>query len=557
MTINVLLDVNIVLDLLLKRGPYYYKKVELFAFLRQKEYPLFFAACALPSLEYIHTKEIKRLTDEGLIKSNILPRELARQQLSRFLEAIKIAPSLGSHWRRIPEDHPDREDGLISLSSAELPGPTFIWTNDEDFYPAVSEIAFGDGLALQQYLENEAQKNLSFVDLGHQQSIIRENLEEGIFRVLKHGNYIMGPEVKELEQKLASYVGIKHAIGCASGTDALLMALMAYGVGPGDAIFTTPFTFIATAEVISLLGATPVFVDIDPATFNIDPAKLALAIQAVKANDHSRHPLPKAKANILSPRAGEGQGKGVGLRPRGIIPVDLFGLPADYDRINAIAKDYGLFVIEDAAQSFGAEYKGKKACALAEITCTSFFPAKPLGCYGDGGMCFTDNDELAAALDSIRVHGKGSHKYDNARIGINGRLDTLQAAILLSKFAIFSEEVQLRQEVANRYAALLAPHSSLLTPHVTAGYKSAWAQYSVLAKDEAHRADLLKRLQEAKIPSAIYYPKPLHLQTAFAFLGYAPGAFLVSENAANRIFSLPMHPYLTIADQERIISALT
>jgi len=235
MTINVLLDVNIVLDLLLKRGPYYYKKAELFAFLRQKEYPLFFAACALPSLEYIHTKEIKRLTDEGLIKSNILPRELARQQLSRFLEAIKIAPSLGSHWRRIPEDHPDREDGLISLSSAELPGPTFIWTNDEDFYPAVSEIAFGDGLALQQYLENEAQKNLSFVDLGHQQSIIRENLEEGIFRVLKHGNYIMGPEVKELETKLATYVGAKHAIGCASGTDALLMALMAYSVGPGDA----------------------------------------------------------------------------------------------------------------------------------------------------------------------------------------------------------------------------------------------------------------------------------------------------------------------------------
>jgi len=555
MTINVLLDVNIVLDLLLKRGPYYYKKAELFAFLRQKEYPLFFAACALPSLEYIHTKEIKRLTDEGLIKSNILPRELARQQLSRFLEAIKIAPSLGSHWRRIPEDHPDREDGLISLSSAELPGPTFIWTNDEDFYPAVSEIAFGDGLALQQYLENEAQKNLSFVDLGHQQSIIRENLEEGIFRVLKHGNYIMGPEVKELEQKLASYVGIKHAIGCASGTDALLMALMAYGVGPGDAIFTTPFTFIATAEVISLLGATPVFVDIDPKTYNIDPEKLGKAIIALKSNDPSFHPLPKSKAILPSPLAGEGQGEGAGLHPRGIIPVDLFGLPADYDAINGIAKDHGLFVIEDAAQSFGAVYKGKRAGALADVACTSFFPAKPLGCYGDGGMCFTDNDELAAALDSIRVHGKGSHKYDNARIGINGRLDTLQAAILLAKFDIFPDEVQLRQEVANRYTALL-DGASVRPPHIPPDNLSAWAQYSVLAKDEAHRADLLKSLQEAKIPTAIYYPKPLHLQTAFAFLGYAPGAFPVSENVANRIFSLPMHPYLTEQGQTKIAEAI-
>jgi len=291
---------------------------------------------------------------------------------------------------------------------------------------------------------------LDFIDLKTQQRRIKEQLDANIQKVLAHGSYIMGPEVKELEQKLASYVGIKHTIGCASGTDALLMALMAYGVGPGDAIFTTPFTFIATAEVISLLGATPVFVDIDPVTFNIDPAKLALAIQAVKANNPSLHPLP------LTPNA-------LPLTPRGVIPVDLFGLPADYDAINAIASDHGLFVIEDAAQSFGAVYKGKRAGALADVACTSFFPAKPLGCYGDGGMCFTDNDELAAALDSIRVHGKGSHKYDNARIGINGRLDTLQAAILLAKFDIFPEEVQLRQNVANRYTALLTPHPSLLT----------------------------------------------------------------------------------------------
>jgi UDP-2-acetamido-2-deoxy-ribo-hexuluronate aminotransferase len=242
MTMNVLLDINVVLDLLLRRGSDYQGKAEGFAFLRQKECPLFFAACALPSLDYIHTREIKRLVDEGLIKSNIAPRELAKQQLSRFMAAIQIAPSLGSHWRRIPEDHPDREDGLISFAAAELPGPTFIWTNDADFSPAVSEIVFGDYLSLQRSLDDATQRNLPFVDLGHQQIIIRENLEEGIFRVLKHGHYIMGPEIRELETKLATYVGVKHAIACASGTDALLMALMALNIGSGDAVFTTPFT---------------------------------------------------------------------------------------------------------------------------------------------------------------------------------------------------------------------------------------------------------------------------------------------------------------------------
>jgi dTDP-4-amino-4,6-dideoxygalactose transaminase len=386
---------------------------------------------------------------------------------------------------------------------------------------------------------------MDFIDLKTQQKRIKETLDANIQKVLAHGNYIMGPEVKELEAKLGAYVGAKHAISCASGTDALLMALMAYGVGPGDAIFTTPFTFIATAEVISLLGATPVFVDIDPKTYNIDPEKLEKAIIALKSNNPFRHPLPNVKLKT----------ENVTLSPKGIIPVDLFGLPADYDAINKIAKEHGLFVIEDAAQSFGAEYKGKRSCSLADVACTSFFPAKPLGCYGDGGMCFTDNDELAAALDSIRVHGKGSHKYDNARIGINGRLDTLQAAILLAKFDIFPEEVQLRGEVAKYYTALL-DGASIRPPHIPPDDLSAWAQYSVLAKDEAHRPALMKRLQEAKIPSAIYYPKPLHLQTAFAFLGYAPGTFPVSEDAANRIFSLPMHPYLVGSDQELIIGAL-
>ena len=288
---------------------------------------------------------------------------------------------------------------------------------------------------------------MQFVDLAYQQQRIKNQLDTRIQAVLAHGNYIMGPEVKELEDKLAAYVGAKHAIGCASGTDALLLALMAYGVGPGDAVFTTPFTFIATAEVISLLGATPVFVDIDPQTFNLDPAKLELAIQALKQNDQSIYPLPRSNS-ILDPRSSPLKRSAPptsDLQPRGIIAVDLFGLPADYDTINSIAKSHGLLVIEDAAQSFGANYKGKKACALADIACTSFFPAKPLGCYGDGGMCFTDDDTLAEVIKSLRVHGKGGHKYDNVRIGINGRLDTLQAAILLAKFEIFPEEVDTSQ----------------------------------------------------------------------------------------------------------------
>lgn len=384
---------------------------------------------------------------------------------------------------------------------------------------------------------------MDFIDLKTQQSRIQETLNNNIQKVLNHGNYIMGPEIKQLETKLADYTGTKHAISCASGTDALLMALMAYGIKPGDAIFTTPFTFIATAEVISLLGATPVFVDIDPKTFNIDPAKLTLAIKALKTNDSSIYPLP------LIPGI-------TNLTSRGVIPVDLFGLTADYDAIAPIAKEYELFVIEDAAQSFGARYKNKMACSFGDIGCTSFFPAKPLGCYGDGGMCFTNDDQLAEVMESVRVHGKGGHKYDNIRIGINGRHDTLQAAILLAKFDIFPEEVKLRQTVAQRYTDLISNYQSIITPYLPSEAQSAWAQYSLLAKDEDHRTALLAKLQNNKIPSAIYYPKPLHMQTAFAYLGYKKGDFPVSEDCASRIFSLPMHPYLEEQDQKKIAEVI-
>ena len=379
---------------------------------------------------------------------------------------------------------------------------------------------------------------MQFIDLKAQQKRIHAQLMENISRVLEHGQYILGPEIKELEKKLGDHVGVKHAVSCASGTDALLMALMAYGVGPGDAIFTTPFTFVATAEVISLLGATPVFVDIEPDTFNMDPDRLGDAVAALKERNPGKHPLPKGLEKLTA---------------RGNIAVDLFGQCADYGRINRVAKEHGLFVIEDAAQSFGAEQDSAKACSLADMAATSFFPAKPLGCYGDGGMVFTNDDGLAMKLDSIRVHGKGSDKYDNVRIGINGRCDTLQAAILLAKFAVFPEEITLRQEVASRYNNLLGPIGGITCPVVRPGNLSAWAQYSVLC---GNRDAALDALKEARIPTAVYYPKPLHVQGAYAYLRYRAEDFPVSMKSAAGIFSLPMHPYLEAQDQAMIADVI-
>ena len=379
---------------------------------------------------------------------------------------------------------------------------------------------------------------IQFIDLRAQQQRILARVQENISRVLAHGQYIMGPEIRDLEERLAGYAGVRHAVSCSSGTDALLMALMAYGVGPGDAIFTSPFTFVATAEVISLLGATPVFVDIEPDTFNIDPDQLEKAITALENKDPQIHPLPKGFESLM---------------PRGVIPVDLFGQPADYDRINTLAAHKGLFVIEDAAQSFGAEYKGKKACSLADVGATSFFPAKPHGCYGDGGMVFTDDDTLFDKMASVRVHGKGSDKYDNVRIGINGRCDTLQAAILLAKFEIFPEEMDMRQVVANRYTSALKENPHIQTPLVREGSLSAWAQYSLVSEK---KDSILSALKKAGIPTAVYYPKPLHLQGAYAYLGHKPGDYPVSEDKAEKIFSLPMHPYLTETEQRQITEVI-
>jgi UDP-2-acetamido-2-deoxy-ribo-hexuluronate aminotransferase len=374
---------------------------------------------------------------------------------------------------------------------------------------------------------------MEFIDLKKQYERIKPRIHDRINEVLRHGKFIMGPEVAELERQLASFVGCKYCVSCANGTDALLLSLMAHEIGPGDAVFTTPFTFIATAEVICLLGATPIFVDIDPDTYNIDPKKLQTTIE-------------ETKSGIV-----RGAGFAKNLTPKGIIPVDLFGLPAEYDTINRIAKQHGLFVLEDAAQSLGGSYRGKKVGNLADIAATSFFPAKPLGCYGDGGAIFTNDEAMADRLRSLREHGKGSHKYDNVRIGINGRLDTLQAAILLPKLEVFDSEIKERQGVAGRYTNAFKGMAKV--PHIPDGLLSAWAQYSlVIDKRDAY----LNKLKELGIPTAIYYPRPLHLQTAFSRLGYRQGDFPVAEHTSERIFSLPMHPYLDLADQDRVIEAV-
>lgn len=367
--------------------------------------------------------------------------------------------------------------------------------------------------------------SIAFVDLAAQFSRLEAEIRAAIDRVLKHGKFILGPEVSELEERLAAFAGVEHAVTCSSGTDALLMSLIAYDVGPGDAVFTTPFTFIATAEVISLIGATPVFVDIDPRTFNIDPALFETAVERIEA---------------------EGR-----LHLRGVIPVDLFGLPADYDALRQVTEGRDLFILEDAAQSFGALYKGRRAGALGDVAATSFFPAKPLGCYGDGGAVLTDDDALAARLESIRVHGKGTDKYDNVRIGLNARMDTLQAAIVLAKLQAFAEELEARQRVAERYTRGLS--AVVETPWVPDGLTSAYAQYSILSEQ---RANIMAALKAEHIPSAIYYAKPLHLQGAFANLGHQEGDFPVAERTSQRIFSLPMHPYLRDDEMGGIVNVI-
>lgn len=369
--------------------------------------------------------------------------------------------------------------------------------------------------------------SIAFIDLAAQQARIKDKIDARIQAVLAHGKYIMGPEVKELEEALCDFSGAKHCVSCANGTDALQLAVMALGARVGDAVFCPSFTFAATAEAVYVLGASPVFVDIDPNTYNIDPASLRRAIAYAKEK---------------------------GLTPRGIIPVDLFGLPADYEAIEAIAKEEGLWIIADSAQGFGASYKGRKTGTFGDITTTSFFPAKPLGCYGDGGAIFTDNENLAKHMDSLRVHGKGTHKYDNERIGVNSRLDTIQAAILLEKLVIFEDEIERRQEVAQRYTAALSNHFQ--TPLVPDGYTSVWAQYTLSVLDGDDRDAVMAKAKAAGVPTVVYYPRPLHQQTAYAKAFSDPVGLMESEAAAKRVFSLPMHPYLDEAAARSVIGVI-
>lgn len=367
-------------------------------------------------------------------------------------------------------------------------------------------------------------KQIPFIDLAAQQERIRPLIDAAIAQVLAHGRYILGPEVGELEEALAEFCGAKHCITTSSGTDALLMPLMAWGIGQGDAVFVPTFTFVATAEVVALTGATPVLVDVDEDSFNMDPASLEAAIETTSSS---------------------------GLVPRAVIPVDLFGQPADYESIAAVAQAQNLRLLADSAQSFGATSRGRSAGSIGDAAATSFFPAKPLGCYGDGGAVFTNDDELADILRSLRGHGGGRDKYDNIRVGINGRLDTIQAAILLEKLKIFPDELERRQFVADRYASGL--DGAVITPSIQDDFQSAWAQYTVRVGD---RDTLAATCKSANIPTAIYYPTPLHKQTAYAQFPTAPDGAPVSETLAREVLSLPMHPYLEPAVQDRIIDVI-
>jgi len=366
-----------------------------------------------------------------------------------------------------------------------------------------------------------------FIDLAAQRRRLGNSIDQAVGRVLAHCQFINGPEVTELEAALAAFTGARHVVSCASGTDALLMVLMAMDVGPGDAVLCPSFTFCATGEAVALAGATPVFVDVDEATFNMDTASLRRGIATAKQR---------------------------GLQPRAVIPVDLFGQSADHDAIAEIATAEGLFVLDDAAQGFGASYKERRLGTFGLATATSFFPAKPLGCFGDGGAIFTDDTGLAERLRSIRVHGQGSDKYDNVRLGLTGRLDTIQAAVLIEKLRIFEDEIAARNEVAERYARGLG--NVVTVPHLASGCASVWAQYTIRLPAAVDRDGFAAALKARGVPTAIYYTRSMHQQTAYRNFPVADGGLPVSESLSCDVISLPMHAYLDEPTQERVIKAV-
>jgi len=526
---DLVLDINVAVDICTKRQPFYRDADLATGKCLEEGGRLWLYAGSVQTLEYVTRDEFQR---SFLIEG----RPLTARQLQHHARRVLKAFSSDKQWlAALAEegsvfDSPDPEDEQLILSLGRFaPGTIKLLTRDEPLRRRYPDLT----ITPQEYLREPMQpKGMDFVDLAAQQDRFRPGLEFNLHRVLHHGHYILGPEVRELEDRLAAYTGAKHCITVASGTEALLISLMALGIGPGDEVITTPFTFVATAEVIVLVGATPVFVDIEPDTCNIDATLIEARITA------------KTKA---------------------IMPVSLYGQPADMDAINAIAARHGgIPVIEDAAQSFGAEYKGQKSCNLSTLGCTSFFPSKPLGCYGDGGAIFTNDDALAQACREIRVHGQ-SKRYVHTRIGVGGRMDTLQCAIVLAKLDRFDQEIAQRQAVARRYHELFATEEHGSTPNrkqrsvnfrvlpwPKSDRTSVFAQYSILVQD---RDALQARLRAAGIPVAVHYPVPLNEQPAYAHLCNADST-PVAQAIARQVMSLPMHPDLSQADQGLIVAAL-
>ena len=536
---NIILDVSTIINLWLGGGRAdQTEKLINEAYVRGAH--LWVAAISLPALEYVARNRLK----ERGIESEVAT-QMVRRLMNDLFSTVDILTNYGFEQIELYKVARDYEDVQIAAAARSLAGTRIcIVTEDEDF-DTLGEIPTKNPLQAFTWLRDEGDvretnRPIPFVDLKIQQTAIRPLLERNIETVLRHGQYIMGPEIKQLEERLAEYVGVKHCITVSDGSKALLIAMMALGIKVGDEVITTPFTFIATGEMIALLGAIPVFVDIDPRTYNIDPNKIETAI------------TPKTKV---------------------ILSVSLYGQCADFDAINVIAAKFGLPVIEDGAQSFGATYKSKKSCALSTIGSTSFFPSKPLGAYGDGGALFTDDDKFAKRMREIRVHGQ-DRRYHHPIIGINGRMDTLQAAILLAKLDRFIDwEVQQRQLLGTCYTELLSSlrppaetelgervtgdgggkEAAIQTPYLEPHNTSVYAQYTIQLEN---RDALIKALNEAGIPTAVHYPIPLHLQPVFASSGFKEGDFPISEAAAKRVMSLPMGPDLTKAMQQQIISAI-
>jgi len=516
-------DTNVLVDALTARGEDYVHTVKLLELVREGVVEGWYAPHSIAAVFYL-TERILRKETGSKSESSKLSGKLIRK-ISEFLKPL---PQIGDEFAECQaHDLEDLEDSvLLKLAAGYLPEPLVV-TRDQGILQQNQVVAAHPAAIVDRGVQGfySGSQPIEFIDLKTQQRKIRPELEKRIHTVLHHGRYIMGPEVQELEERLAAYVGLKHCIGVSSGTDSLLIAMMALGIGPGDEVITVPYTWISTAEMIALLGAKPVFVDIEETTFNMDPTKVEAAITE---------------------------------RTKAIMPVGIYGQTANMTAINEIAARHGnLPVIEDAAQSFGATHHGRRSCSLSTVGSTSFFPSKPLGCYGDGGALFTDNDELAQRMRQIRVHGQ-EKKHHHPILGINGRLDTLQAAIVLAKLELFDDEIARRQSVAARYADTLANADQLAggpirPPAVAEENTSVFAQYTILSPD---RDKLAARLKIAGIPSVSYYAVPLHLQPVFADLGHSPGDFPASEKIAVQGLSLPMDPWIGDEAIERIRESL-